>query len=104
MPLEVKEERKVLLRDLHQQFIVKWSQGLVGRYEYAVTEHLRLSGMYWGLTALSLLDGLHLIDEDKVERRRKALHLMLRCLKSVYTYIYLKRELNLTTKTTRWSE
>eukprot|EP01098_Paradermamoeba_levis_P010777 TRINITY_DN4543_c0_g1_i2.p1 TRINITY_DN4543_c0_g1~~TRINITY_DN4543_c0_g1_i2.p1 ORF type:complete len:334 (+),score=69.92 TRINITY_DN4543_c0_g1_i2:126-1127(+) len=34
-------------------------------FEYWVTEHLRVSGVYWGLTSLELVSRLHLLDHNK---------------------------------------
>lgn len=47
-----------LLVQLHLKFILKLHQGLTkDTFEYWVTEHLRVSGSYWALMALSILDG-----------------------------------------------
>jgi geranylgeranyl transferase type-2 subunit beta len=35
-------------------------------FQYFATEHFRLSGVYWGLTALYLMDKLELIDREDV--------------------------------------
>ncbi|AET38504.1 Rab geranylgeranyltransferase BET2 Ecym_2807 [Eremothecium cymbalariae DBVPG len=35
-------------------------------YEYWLTEHLRLNGIYWGLTALCCLDASDVFDRDEV--------------------------------------
>lgn len=43
--------------------------------EYWFTAHLRLNGIYWGTTALALLNSLHLIDKnDVVENVMKCYH------------------------------
>ena len=34
--------------------------------DYRMTEYLRLSGMYWGLTVMDLMDSLHLMDKEDV--------------------------------------
>lgn len=44
------------------QYIRKISSDTVS-FEYLVTQHLRMSGVYWGLTALSIL-GSGLEDSD----------------------------------------
>jgi len=36
-----------------------------GELEYWLTEHLRLNGVYWGLTALFLLGEPHALDRDE---------------------------------------
>jgi geranylgeranyl transferase type-2 subunit beta len=35
-------------------------------FEYHVTEHLRMSGIYWGLGALSILDATRVMDRDGI--------------------------------------
>lgn len=35
-------------------------------FEYYATEHFRLSGVYWGLTAMALLGRLHEMDEAAI--------------------------------------
>lgn len=42
------------LHALHEEYIRRVSQDS-GAFEYLVTEHLRMSGVYWGLTAAALL-------------------------------------------------
>lgn len=34
--------------------------------DYCMTEYLRMSGIYWGLTAMSLMNKLDLMDKDEV--------------------------------------
>jgi geranylgeranyl transferase type-2 subunit beta len=36
-------------------------------FEFWVTEHLRMSGMYWGLCGLDMMDSIHQMDEEKPE-------------------------------------
>lgn len=49
------------LRDMHRQHILKVSKDTES-LDYLVTEHLRLSGVYWGLMGMSLL-GYDIMDE-----------------------------------------
>jgi geranylgeranyl transferase type-2 subunit beta len=49
------------LRDKHINYIRKVSSD-VSSFEYLVSQHLRMSGVYWGLTSLVLL-GLDLKQE-----------------------------------------
>jgi hypothetical protein len=37
-----------------------------GRAEYAVTEHLRMSGIYWGLTAMYLMSAVHEMKAEEI--------------------------------------
>lgn len=34
--------------------------------EYVATEHLRMSGAYWGLTAMDLMGSLGEMEEEKI--------------------------------------
>lgn len=43
-----------ILFDKHIRFIQEYGQK-ENVYEYGMTDYLRVSGMYWGLTALELL-------------------------------------------------
>ncbi|KAI4471381.1 geranylgeranyl transferase type beta subunit [Holotrichia oblita] len=45
---------KTLLIDKHADFIIKLFHS-EDNYEFAITDYLRMSGMYWGLTALDLI-------------------------------------------------
>src|SRR3546814_1457094 len=47
-------ENNAFLHDLHLNYIHKVSQETTA-FEYLVTEHLRMSGVYWGLTAVATL-------------------------------------------------
>ena len=42
------------LHELHVQYIQRVSQD-TDAFEYLVTEHLRMSGVYWGVTAMAVL-------------------------------------------------
>ncbi|XP_002740225.2 geranylgeranyl transferase type-2 subunit beta-like [Saccoglossus kowalevskii] len=54
------------LGDKHSEFIAAYGSKKDYKYEYAMTEYLRMSGIYWGLTAMDLLGKLHNMDKDKV--------------------------------------
>ena len=46
-----------------------WTSGALQEEDgflYYATEHFRMSGVYWGLTALRLLEKQHLLDEEGV--------------------------------------
>jgi geranylgeranyl transferase type-2 subunit beta len=54
-----------LNKELHVKFIqnlIKTTTGL----EYKLSEHLRLSALYWALTSLDILSQLHVIDREEV--------------------------------------
>mmetsp|Transcript_3838 Transcript_3838/g.10796 ORF Transcript_3838/g.10796 Transcript_3838/m.10796 type:complete len:344 (-) Transcript_3838:276-1307(-) len=52
-----------LLFDKHRAYVKRVSEDSES-YEYAVSEHLRMSGVYWGLSAMYLLDALGDMDLD----------------------------------------
>ncbi|AMD20392.1 HDL352Cp [Eremothecium sinecaudum] len=54
---------------LYKEKHIKYVQSLDKKkedYEYWLTEHLRLNGIYWGLTALCCLDAIDTFDKSKV--------------------------------------
>ena len=51
----------------HAQYIKRVSED-ADAYEYAVSEHLRLSGVYWAATALELVGSLDTLDREGVVR------------------------------------
>ncbi|XP_074103354.1 geranylgeranyl transferase type-2 subunit beta [Cotesia typhae] len=53
-----------LLVDMHANYIISYSADK-DDYTYVMTEYLRMSGVYWGLTALDLVGRLE--DMDKAE-------------------------------------
>ncbi|XP_077986268.1 geranylgeranyl transferase type-2 subunit beta-like [Glandiceps talaboti] len=57
---------KTLLLEKHAEFIVAYGSKKDYEYEYAMTEFLRMSGMYWGLTAVDLMGKLDQMDKEKV--------------------------------------
>lgn len=54
-----------LLKDKHAKYILTLDF-TPDTVEYWMTEHLRLNGIYWGTTALVVLDRLSDIDEPKI--------------------------------------
>ncbi|KAM9994963.1 hypothetical protein ACTFIY_001140 [Dictyostelium cf. discoideum] len=54
-----------LLIDKHVEYIVKLGSKR-DSFEYWVTEHIRMNGMYWGLSSLYLLKSLDKLDENEV--------------------------------------
>ena len=45
----------------HRKYIKRVSED-ADSFEYAITEHLRMSGIYWACAALELVDGLDTLD------------------------------------------
>ena len=57
--VEIKDDAvKELLLDKHADYIHSYSEKK-DDYEYIMTEYLRMSGIYWGLTAMDLMGQLH---------------------------------------------
>uniref|UniRef100_A0A1Y1M241 Geranylgeranyl transferase type-2 subunit beta n=1 Tax=Photinus pyralis TaxID=7054 RepID=A0A1Y1M241_PHOPY len=56
---------KELLLDKHVEFIKRYGKS-DDDYEFGMSDYLRMSGMYWGLTALELVDKLHILPENDV--------------------------------------
>ncbi|CAE1312175.1 RABGGTB [Acanthosepion pharaonis] len=54
-----------LLLQKHADFIAAYGTKK-DDYEYCMTEYLRMSGIYWGLTALSLMGKLDKVDKQEV--------------------------------------
>ena len=54
-----------LKRALHRAFIKRSSEDSES-YAFAISEHLRMSGVYWGLSALYLVDALGDMDRDMI--------------------------------------
>jgi len=56
---------KELLRDLHKTYIKNLDKKK-DNFEYWVTEHLRVSGIYWALGAMDVLQSLEQMDKDEI--------------------------------------
>ena len=54
-----------LLRDLHRGFVKRVSED-ADAFEFVVSEHLRMSGVYWGCSALALLGALDDLDRTQI--------------------------------------
>lgn len=61
--------REILLFQKHADYLATYGNSEPGSehdYDYCVTEFLRMSGAYWGLTCMSLLDQLDRMKRDEV--------------------------------------
>lgn len=54
-----------VLFEKHVDFIKEYGQK-ENTYEYGMTDYLRVSGMYWGLTALELMNTLPAQSKEEV--------------------------------------
>lgn len=62
--VEIKADAvKELLLDKHADYIHSYSNKK-DDYEYVMTEFLRMSGIYWGLTAMDLMGNLHRMERQ----------------------------------------
>ncbi len=59
------EFEKDFARVNHLKYILQLNDR-TDTFEYHVTEHLRMSGVYWGLMAIDLIGGLHLMPREKI--------------------------------------
>ncbi|KAL6068472.1 Geranylgeranyl transferase type-2 subunit beta [Balamuthia mandrillaris] len=71
-----KQETKPLsfLRDKHKEYIVSLEQKK-DNFEYYTTEHLRVSGVYWGTCAMDMLDALSVLQPQ----RERTIQWVLKC-------------------------
>ncbi|KAF0976743.1 hypothetical protein FDP41_004038 [Naegleria fowleri] len=53
-------------KEAHTSYIQHLEEKETNTFEYCVTEHLRMSGMYWGLTAMDLLNEIDKMNRDKI--------------------------------------
>ena len=60
-----KDAEKSLRLDLHRSFILKYGDD-PDEYEYAMSEFLRMNGLYWGVAAMDLMHSLELMERDKI--------------------------------------
>lgn len=61
-----------ILFEKHIEFIKEYGQD-ENNYEYGMTDYLRVSGMYWGLTALELMNTLPSHTLEKVNFKSQCL-------------------------------
>jgi geranylgeranyl transferase type-2 subunit beta len=54
------------VRDKHVEYIYSLDKKEKDTFEYYVTEHLRMSGVYWGTTAMDLLKQSHRMDRERI--------------------------------------
>ncbi|XP_059621922.1 geranylgeranyl transferase type-2 subunit beta [Phlebotomus argentipes] len=63
--VKLSPDTRSLLFDKHVEYISNYGKDK-SEYEYHMTEFLRMSGIYWGVTALDLMGELDKIDRDTV--------------------------------------
>lgn len=57
--------RSILLKDKHVEYILGIFRNK-DSYEHVATEHFKMSGIYWALTALDILGHLEDLDENEI--------------------------------------
>lgn len=57
--------KKTLLVDLHLKYIENLDKKK-DTFEYWITEHLRISGIYWAMGALDILNRLDIFDRSQI--------------------------------------
>ena len=60
-----KDAPTTLLLELHKKFISKYGDD-PEEYEYAMSEFLRMNGLYWGISVMDLMNSLDMMDRDKI--------------------------------------
>lgn len=55
----------ILFLEKHAEFIKEYGKK-ENTFEYGITDYLRVSGMYWGLTALELMNTFPAQSKDEV--------------------------------------
>ncbi|EGG23243.1 protein geranylgeranyltransferase type II [Cavenderia fasciculata] len=60
------DHTKNVLVEKHISYVVNLDNKKEEDFEYWVTEHLRMNGMYWGLTSLYILKALDKMDRDVI--------------------------------------
>jgi len=60
-----KDAPTTLLLELHKKFISKYGDD-PDEYEYAMSEFLRMNGLYWGISVMDLMNSLDMMDRDKI--------------------------------------
>jgi geranylgeranyl transferase type-2 subunit beta len=58
-------EQPTFAADLHKKYVHSLDIEKPERFEYWVTEHLRVSGIYWGFVAMSMMNSLEEMDLEK---------------------------------------
>ena len=67
--MSVLENSQPFFYGLHQEYIVGLAEKMEQSFEGALTEHLRMSGVYWSLTGLSIL-----VSQEDVDRLMGVTH------------------------------
>ncbi len=62
---EASNKAPELKTDLHKSYIASL-QSKKASFEYAATEHLRMSAIYWGLTAMDLMGAKEMMACDEI--------------------------------------
>lgn len=62
--VQLSPEQKSLLFDKHIEYIA--NHGKDNAYEYHMTEFIRMSGIYWGVTALDTLGAIDRLDRSEI--------------------------------------
>ena len=60
------EVERVLHRDVHKQFIKNHDKDKAEDFAYWMTEHLQVSGFYWGLGTMALFSSLDEMPKDEI--------------------------------------
>ena len=56
-----------LFLDKHVDFLSNYDSNQTTKYDYAMSESLRMSGIYWAVTALDIMNGKEKMDKAEVK-------------------------------------
>ena len=56
-----------LFLDKHVDFLSNYDSNKATKYDYAMSESLRMSGIYWAVTALDIMNGKEKMDKAEVK-------------------------------------
>jgi len=56
-----------LFLDKHVDFLANYDSNKTTKYDYAMSESLRMSGIYWAVTALDIMNGKEKMDKIEVK-------------------------------------
>ena len=72
-----------LFLDKHVDFLSNYDSNKTTKYDYAMSESLRMSGIYWAVTALDIMNGKEKMDKTEEKNISKATLVIAQILKTM---------------------
>jgi geranylgeranyl transferase type-2 subunit beta len=66
IPEENTNKSTKFLKEKHIEYIINLDKNEQSKFEYYVTEHLRMSAIYWALGALDLVQKIDALEKEKI--------------------------------------